>query len=286
MLAPDLLGLYPAAAVDAVFLPLLAAIAGREIIAGRNWKNLKILAALVSLTAVNLAFHVVILTGGDPALVLRAAVAVLVALIGLVGGRIIPSFTRNWLAKAGAKRLPAPFGRFDIAAMVVLIVTLAAWAVLPGELPTALAAGLAALLQLVRLWRWRGLATLEEPLLLVLHLAYLFIPLGLLGAVLETAGWLSNASILHIFTVGVIGAMTLAVMTRATRGHTGRKLAASTVTSLSYLALLLAAVLRPFAELLPTHYHLLLEAAGACWIVAFALFVCEYGVMLVRPRAG
>lgn len=286
MLAPDLLGVYPAAAIDAVFLPLLATIAGREIIAGKNWKNLKILVALVTLTAVNLAFHVLVLTGGDPAMAFRAGVAVLVALVGLVGGRIIPSFTRNWLAKAGAKALPAPFGRFDIAAMTALIVALAAWTVLPGEWPTAAVAGLAAILQLARLWRWRGLATLEEPLLIVLHVAYLFIPLGLLGIVLETADWLSGASVLHIFTVGVIGMMTLAVMTRATRGHTGRKLAASGLTSLSYLALLLAAVLRPFAELLPTHYHLLLEAAGTCWIVAFVLFVAEYGKMLVTPRVS
>ena len=91
---------------------------------------------------------------------------------------------------------------------------------------------------------------------------------------------------LHLFTVGVIGTMTLAVMTRATRGHTGRKLTASGLTSLSYLALLLAAVIRPFAELLPAQYHLLLEAAGACWILAFGLFVAEYGAMLVRPKSG
>ena len=286
MLDPDLFGLYPAAVIDATFLPLLAAIAAREIIAGRNWKNLKILVGLVALTASNLCFHVVVLTGGDPSLVFRAAVAVFIALVGLVGGRIIPSFTRNWLAKAGAKRLPAPFGRFDMVATVALIVALAAWTVLPGELVTGGLAIIAAVLQAVRLWRWRGVATVEEPLLLVLHVAYLFIPLGLLGIGLEAAGWLSGASVLHLFTVGVIGTMTLAVMTRATRGHTGRKLTASGLTSLSYLALLLAAVIRPFAELLPAQYHLLLEAAGACWILAFGLFVAEYGAMLVRPKSG
>jgi uncharacterized protein involved in response to NO len=286
MLQPDLLGLYPAAAIEAVFLPLLAGIAAREIIAGRNWKNLKILVALVTLTTVNLGFHTVVLSGGDPALVFRAGVAVLVALVGLVGGRIIPSFTRNWLVKAGAKVLPAPFGRFDIAAMTALIAGLALWTVFPADWPTAVVAAIAAVLQLVRLWRWRGFATLEEPLLLVLHAAYLFIPLGLIGLGLEAAGWLSGASVLHIFTVGVIGTMTLAVMTRATRGHTGRKLTASSLTSISYLALLFAAVLRPFAELLPGQYHLLLEAAGTCWIVAFVLFACEYGPMLVKPKAG
>jgi uncharacterized protein involved in response to NO len=284
MLQPDLLGLYPAAAIEAVFLPLLAAIAAREIIAGRNWKNLKILLALVTLTVVNLGFHAMVLTGGDPAPWFRGAVAVLVALVGLVGGRIIPSFTRNWLAKAGAKVLPAPFGRFDIVAMAALIAALALWAVFPAQWPTGVVAVAAAGLHLLRLWRWRGIATLEEPLLLVLHLAYLFVPLGLVGLALEAMGWLSGASVLHIFTVGVLGTMTLAVMTRATRGHTGRRLSASGLTSISYLALLLAAVLRPFAELLPGQYHLLLEAAGTCWILAFALFVYEYGPMLMTRR--
>ena len=284
MLEPDLLGVYPAAAIDAAFLPLLAAIAAREIVAGRNWKNLKILVALISLTAINLAFHALVLTGGDLAIAFRAGVAVFVALVGLVGGRIIPSFTRNWLARAGAKALPVPFGRFDVAAMVALILALAAWTVLPGEPPSAAIAGLAAALHLVRLWRWRGIAALEEPLLLVLHLAYLFIPLGLVGVALEAAGWLSGASVLHVFTVGVIGMMTLGVMTRAIRGHTGRKLAASGLTSVSYVALLFAAVLRPFAELLPAHYHLLLGAAGTGWIVAFVLFVIEHGPMLAGPR--
>lgn len=286
MLDPDLVGVYPAAAIDAVFLPLLAAIAAREVIAGRNWKNLKILVALATLAAVNLTFHAVLLMGGDPAPVFRAGVAVLIALVGLVGGRIIPSFTRNWLAKAGAKTMPAPFGRFDMVAMAVPIVALAAWTIAPGELPTAATAIAAAILQLVRLWRWRGVAALAEPLLLVLHLAYLFIPLGLAGIALEAAGWLSGASVLHIFTVGVIGTMTLAVMTRATRGHTGRKLTASSLTSLSYLALLFAAVLRPFAELLPEHYQLLIEAAGTCWILAFVMFVAEYGAILVMRRLG
>lgn len=284
MLEPDLLGLYLAAAIEAVFLPLLTAIAAREIIAGRNWKNLKILAGLSTLTFVNLWFHAVILTGGDPSMPFRGGVAVLVALVGLVGGRIIPSFTRNWLVKAGAKALPAPIDRVDIAAMVALIAALAAWVVLPGEPVTAVIAAIAGALQLVRLSRWRGYATLEEPLLLVLHIAYLFVPLGLAGMGLEALGWLSGPSVLHILTVGVIGNMTLAVMTRATRGHTGRKLTASSTTTLSYLLLLLAAMLRPFAELLPAYYHLLLAVGGTCWIGAFGLFVIEYGTMLVAPK--
>lgn len=286
MLQPDLIGLYPAAALDAAFLPALACIAGREIIAGRNWKNLKILIALGLLTVANLAFHLQVLSGGDTAPVLRAAIAALVALIGLVGGRIIPSFTRNWLVKNGVVALPRPYGRLDMVAMGALIVALTAWVAVPDS-PLVVVTGVpAAVLQAIRLARWRGYAVLEEPLLVALHVAYAFLPVGLLGIVLAAMGWLSQPSALHILTVGAIGSMTLAVMTRATLGHTGRKLTASGWTSASYLALLLAAVVRPFAEMLPQYYHELLGASGAGWIAAFVLFSIEYGRMLVAPKSA
>ncbi|HEV2515842.1 MAG TPA: NnrS family protein [Devosia sp.] len=284
MLQPDIFGLFPTVIVDGAFLPMLAAIAAREIIAGRNWKNLKILAALCLLTCANLGFHFQVLTGGELGSVHRAGVSVFVALIGLVGGRIVPSFTRNWLAKAKASKLPRPFGRLDIAAMGLMLACLLAWTIMP-ETPTVVALGLgAAALHTLRLIGWRGAATLEEPLLVVLHIAYAFVPLGLLCITLSALGWISAPSALHVLTVGALGNMTLAVMTRSTLGHTGRKLSASPGTSVSYLALLVAAVIRPFAELLPDHYHELLGLSGACWILAFVLFSMEYGRMLLAPR--
>lgn len=285
MTNPDLLGLYPAAIIDAAFLPALAALAGREIIAGKNWKNLKILLALTALSLVNICFHVAVLTELiDLGPVMRASVAIFIALVALVGGRIVPSFTRNWLVKAGATRLPTPFNRVDILATAALLVALLLWIALPENLATAGAGAIAAVLQAVRLSRWRGLQTLDEPLLFILHVGYGFVPLGLLGVALASIGWLSAPSALHILTVGGIGTMTLAVMSRATLGHTGRALAASPITSVAYLALVLAAVIRPFAEMLPEQYHLILALTGAGWLVAFGLFTFEYGRMLVAPR--
>jgi uncharacterized protein involved in response to NO len=143
----------------------------------------------------------------------------------------------------------------------------------------------AAGLNAVRLWRWVGWRTTEEPLLLVLHVGYAFIPIGMLCVALSELGFVSAPSALHVLTVGAIGVMTFAVMTRASLGHTGRPLTASLSTSIAYLALIVAAVVRPFAELLPEAYHLLLELAGGAWIVAFALFVIEYGPILSRRSA-
>lgn len=284
MLAPDGLPLWASAAADAAFLPLLGAVAAREIVAGRNWRNLPVIAAVTALAVANLAFHATVALAGDVGSVWRATTGLYLALVALIGGRIIPSFTRNWLARRGGGALPAPFGRFDRVAIAVLLVALASWTALPESPATALFAFTAAGLHAGRLARWRGWATLEEPLVLVLHVAYAFLPLGLGCVGLGALGWLGQPSALHVLTVGVIGGMTVAVMTRATRGHTGHPLTASPMTSVAYLALVLAAVIRPFAELLTAHYHLLLGTSGVLWIAAFSLFVIEHGPMLARRR--
>ena len=285
MAVPDVLGPVPSAVVDGAFLPVMAAIAGREIVAGRNWKNLKILGGLTALSLANAAFHVSVFVGGEALAASRATVGIYIVLIALVGGRIVPSFTRNWLAKAGSAALPRPYSHFDTVAIVGLAAACASWVVAGESAAAAVVALVAAGLNAVRLWRWVGWRTTEEPLLLVLHVGYAFIPIGMLCVALSELGFVSAPSALHVLTVGAIGVMTFAVMTRASLGHTGRSLTASLSTSIAYLALIVAAVVRPFAELLPEAYHLLLELAGGAWIVAFALFVIEYGPILSRRSA-
>jgi uncharacterized protein involved in response to NO len=284
MAFPDIVGLPLSLVLDACFLPTMAFIAGTEIVAGKNWKNLKILVALLALSAVNVAFHLSATFAGSPMEAARAAIAIYVVLIALVGGRIIPSFTRNFLVKAGSAKVPKPFGRFDIAAILVLLLALVAWVALPDGLPTALLAATAAILHAVRLFRWRGWQTIDEPLLVAMHVAYGFVVLGMGALALSAMDWIAAASALHVLTVGVIGGMTLAVMTRASLGHTGRALTASGRTSLAYLALALSAVVRPFAELVPDAYHLLLVLSAAGWLLAFGLFVAEYGPILTSRR--
>lgn len=280
MVAPGTVGEPWSMIIDAAFLPAMALIAGREIIAGKNWKNLKILAGLAMLSVANIGFHLSVAVGAETALASRATVSVYILLIALVGGRIVPSFTRNWLARAGAHKLPTPFDRVDVVSITALLAALISWTILPEGWLTAIAAGLATCVQAYRLSRWQGWRTVEEPLLVVLHIAYAFLPIGMAGISGAAMGWLSAPSALHLLTVGGIGNMTLAVMTRVTLGHTGRRLAASPVTTVAYLAMLVAAVVRPFAELLPNHYHLILTVSGGCWMLAFAAFLFVYGPML------
>ena len=134
MAFPSLVGTSLSAFVDASFLPLLAVVAGTEIVAGRNWMNVKILTGLVALSLANVAFHLSVSFNGSAMDVARYGVGIYVVLIAIVGGRIVPSFTRNWLVKAKSPRLPASFSSFDIFALVWLVAALILWAASPEGL--------------------------------------------------------------------------------------------------------------------------------------------------------
>jgi uncharacterized protein involved in response to NO len=286
MLAADQVGTAAAALVDAGFLFVLCAVILREIIAGRNWGNLKVVVLVAALALANACFHVEVLWTGTPDYGVRLASAAIVVLIMVIGGRITPSFTRNWLARQGSSRLPAAFGRFDVASLVFTAATLVLWIVAPEWRATGAALIAAAVVQAARLARWAGERTSREPLVLILHLGYLFVPLGalILGLSVLWPEHVPPSGALHAWTTGAVGVMTLAVMTRATRGHTGRELTATVPTRIIYAAILIAAAARVIAPLMPESYMTMLEVAAAGWIVAFGMFVLFYGPMLVSAR--
>jgi uncharacterized protein involved in response to NO len=286
MLASDRIGLAAAVIIDASFLFVLCAVILREIITGRNWGNLKVVVLVAALALANACFHAEILWTGAPGYGIRLAAVAIVALIMVIGGRITPSFTRNWLARQGAGKLPAPFGRFDVGALAFTAAALILWIAAPDWRATGAALIAAAAVQAVRLGRWAGERTWREPLVLILHLGYLFVPLGalILGLSVLWPDTVPPSGALHAWTTGAVGVMTLAVMTRATRGHTGRDLTATWPTRIIYVAILAAALARVIAPLMPEHYMRLLEVAAAGWIAAFGMFVLSYGPMLVSAR--
>jgi uncharacterized protein involved in response to NO len=286
MLAPDVLGLVPSLVIDGLFLPVLALVCGREIVAGRKWNNLPIVGLLILLALANLCFHLSATTGRFGSAPSRLAVAALVVMITIIGGRIVPSFTRNWLNQHGAERMPVPFGRFDGVAVVVAALALLAWSVAPGRPIATGFAAIAAIVHTVRLARWRGLATVPERLLFILHVAYAFVPLGFAWIAAAGLGLVGDVAALHVMTVGAVSTMMLAVMTRATRGHTGRRLTASPLTQISYAAVLVAAVVRPAVDFAPEAATLLYAIAGLAHVAAFALFLVEYAPMLATARRG
>jgi uncharacterized protein involved in response to NO len=206
-------------------------------------------------------------------------------LIMLIGGRIIPSFTRNWLVRQGPGRLPVAFSRFDVVAILAGAAALACWIALPDHGATATLALAAGLLNLLRLGRWAGHRTAAEPLVLVLHVAYAFVPLGflLLALGIVAPRLIMPTGAVHSWTAGAIGLMTLAVMTRASLGHTGQPLTATRPIQLIYLAALVAALARIFAA---TGYarEPLLHVSATAWVLAFAGFTIVYAPLLARRR--
>ncbi|MDE5445316.1 short-chain dehydrogenase [Bradyrhizobium sp. CSA207] len=273
-----------ALAVDAAFLALVVAAATREIIAGGNWRNLPVVGLVLMLLAGNVAFHLEAHYEGAADVSIRVGIGVVVLLISLIGGRIIPSFTRNWLVKVNPGRLPVPFGRFDGAVIGCSALALISWIVTPLNVVTAIAMTLVGVLHLVRLSRWAGDRTSGERLVLILHVGYGFVPLGFLLHAAAGFGALPPSAGIHAWMAGAAGTMTLAVMTRASLGHTGQALTASPATQAIYLAIIVGALARVAAVVLPVHSDALLHLAACGWVLAFLGFAIAFGPLLAGSR--
>jgi uncharacterized protein involved in response to NO len=281
---PPLLG----AALDSLYLLILLAYAAREIFASGN-HNKPILLILFLFAAASAVDHAAMMGAlADQMLGMRMGFALILLLIALIGGRITPAFTRNWLVRQGAAEgLPTMPNRFDMIVIGSTALALAAWVADPES---AISAGLliaAGALQAVRLARWAGLKALGDPIVFVLHLSYAWLPVGLIllgGAMLSP--FLPVSSAVHALGAGAMGAMTLAVMTRATRGHTGRPLEADRATIFIYILVHSGALLRVIAPLLPFDYLQVVALAGALWAAAFLLFLIAYVPMAVRPASA
>jgi uncharacterized protein involved in response to NO len=281
------IGVAVAASIDVAFLLALAAVIAREIAAAGNTRNLKVLAGVGLLLAGNVLFHVEAMDGMGADYGMRLGIAATILLIMLIGGRIIPSFTRNWLARRGAGRLPAPFDATDTVAMVVSGAALALWIALPAARVTASFALAAMAMNLLRLARWAGERTAAEPLVLVLHVAYAFVPagFGLLALGILAPGVVAPSGAVHGFTAGAIALMTLAVMTRASLGHTGRALTASPAIRGIYAAALVAALARLLAAF-DVLREPMLHLSAAAWVMAFGGFVVVYWPLLAHRRSA
>lgn len=277
-----------AMAVDLAFPTALAAAIWREVLAGRNWKNAPVALMITLLGVANAADHLASTGIVDHDLGQHLALAVSAGLIALIGGRIVPSFTRNWLARDRAASLPAPFGRLDRAALAATAAALAGWVVLPGTAAVGVLLCAAGALLALRLSRWRGLATVREPILLVLHLGYGWLAAALAGLGLATLlpGAVPASAAVHALTAGAVGTMTLAVMTRASLGHTGRAIVADRFVVAMYGMVSAGALLRVAAPFAGDAYLPVLAGGGALWAGAFLLFAIRYAPILWSKRAG
>lgn len=277
------------ATADLAFPVVFGAVLAREIVAGRNWRNLIVLGMLAVFTLGNALFHWEAARGGYAAQGhgLRLGLGAAIMMIAVIGGRVVPSFTRNWLVKRRSAVLPVPpMQRFDKGALVVMLGALVLWVVQPLHPLTGAALVLTGALHALRLGRWAGHRTLAEPLVTVLHVAYAFLPLGALaiGVEILLPGGLGMAGAQHLWMAGAVGLMTMAVMTRATLGHTGQALSAGAGTIAIYAALILAVLARVGAGIWPEHAAWLHSLSGLAWIAGFGGFAGLYGPVMLRPH--
>ncbi|WP_207790460.1 NnrS family protein [Polymorphobacter fuscus] len=275
-----------AATLDVGFLAVFAFVAGREVLAARN-KNFPVVIAIAIFALANALDHAEALGAAIPAGTgWRLGLGIVITLIALIGGRIIPSFTRNWLSKQGLKQgLPSQPDRFDIATIALTGIGLLGWVAAPAAPLVGGLLSAAGVLQLVRLSRWSGWRTAREPLVVILHIAYAWLGVGLIllgGSVFVPV--IPASSALHALSAGAIASMTLAVMTRATLGHTGHELRADRLTMAIYALVTSGAIVRVTATLLPFDYTVSIALAGTLWGAAFLLFAVGYGPKLLGGR--
>ncbi|WP_299198671.1 NnrS family protein [uncultured Amphritea sp.] len=268
------------AITDLLFLPLVALSIALPIIRSGNYRNLIFTVILLAMTLANLLIHLQLLgiTESTLARGLQLEVGLIVVVMVMMGGRVIPFFTERALA-FDAKRyswieksiIPLAFG----------------WLVadlLQFSLIATILAAVNATLNLIRLAGWFKLRMIRNPLIWILHVAYLFIVLGFALKALNGLTSFSPYIATHAFAAGAIGSMTLGMMARVALGHTARPLKLAKITVVAFVLMIVAGVIRVFLPMIPELYTMAIHLSGGLWILAWLLFLIPYTPILLKPR--
>ncbi|RVT81830.1 NnrS family protein [Rhodobacteraceae bacterium CCMM004] len=276
------------ATVDLAFVPLLAAKILSQLLKRPKPQNMMFLGLLALLWLSNAAVHADWIGIGGPGaeVGLRAGLLAVCATIAVLGGRVTPAFTRNAMVRAGREdRLPRAHRPLEIPGIALAVLLPAAVLAGVGDVWAGAVAVLCGTAQLLRLAGWRGLWTLGQPILWSLHLAFAMLGIGYLLLGLAWLGWGSEVAALHVLGIGAVGGMTLAVMSRAILGHTGRALVAPGPIALAFALMALAAVVRWIGSSAGMGgYFAAMLIAGAAWSLAMALFVATLLPALLGPK--
>lgn len=270
------------------FLPALAVTVAFPLIRTKNFRNLPFILLLAILFVADFVSQSLRYGWTDEQLLdgQRLAINAVALMIVIIGGRIVPAFTRNALIALRRESALRNQRAIDIASIVLVAAVLVGDILAAGSIFTGLLAAFAAALLLVRLSGWGGFRVLDVPLLWVLHLGYGWLVLAFALKALWVLGALSWAvSWMHAFTAGTFGTMILGVMTRVALGHTGRPLRLARAVTVSYVLVSAAALIRVFAPAVAgTHYTEVLAASALAWTSAFAIFLVIYTPILLSPR--
>ena len=278
------------AIVDMLFPALLVFFFAREVIGGGSRRNYIVVGMVAAIGILNAVYHVGA-TGWLADLdrtALLLMIHVVLLLISAIAGRIVPSFTANWLRGQGLLQAeheaPRSTNGVEVATLFMTLLTGCLATFVPASAATGFAALLTAALHALRLSRWRGLATRSEPLLFILHVAYFWLPVGYLLMAWSVLGTSYPPVVaLHALTMGAIGMTILAMITRVSLGHTGRPLHAARLVVVAYVLMTLTVIVRLVGPYLGRYYMQSIETATLGWMFAFGLFIWVYWPILTRP---
>ncbi len=273
-----------AALVNAAF-PLAVAIGiGRPLLASGNRRNYFFVAILVAVSGAALLVHLAALGVATlpPWLGIQVALDLVLFVMAVMGGRVIPMFTNNGVPGAAARRV-ASLEKLALGA--ILAVTAFDLAGIGGA-PLAVLLVAAAVAHAARWWLWQPWRTLRTPLVWVLHAGYAWIPVHLALRAASALQLVASPAATHALTAGAIGGLTIAMMTRTAKGHTGRPLEADAKDVGCYVLVLSGAAARVFGPLLlPDLYVPCIVASAALWSAGYALYFSAYLRPLTLPRA-
>ncbi len=271
------------ALLDVALLPTVAVIFARLLWRAKNYRNLPLALILLLLGSANAVFHAVALGWlALPAMTaLHTALGLIIMIESVIAGRVIPAFTMS--AIPGLKLVTTPLReRITLAATALGLLW---WVAAPTNGWGAGLLYMAAALQAWRFWRWQPWRTRHKPILWVLHVAYGWIPVGLLALGLAQIGWLAVSVGVHALAVGATGGLIIGMITRTARGHTGRPLTVGWPEVLAYALVVAGAIFRVLVPLwLPDWYAAALVLAALAWSTAFLLYVWVYTPWLMRTR--
>ena len=274
-------GLY--AMLDLAFLPIIAALLAAILLRANNRRNLGLIALLLLLSIANFTFHLAVnsIIVVSPMKALHAALALIVLIQCVMAGRVVPAFTGAMTP--GLKIVAQPFLEKFTLGMTALALSL--WIFTTLNMITALALLIAASLHFYRQMRWHPWSARTRPILWILHIAYLWMTAGLILLGLAASSLISQTVGVHALAIGLTGGLTLGMMTRTARGHTGRNIQASGAEVTAYSLLIAACALRVLVPLAaPEWYVLTLIVAASAWSGAFGLYLYVYAPWLLSAR--
>jgi uncharacterized protein involved in response to NO len=270
------------ACLDLVFLPAVAVAVGRAVFLAKNYRNYGMVGLLLALALANGLAHAARLgiVAWDARRALMLGLDMIVMIMVVMGGRVIPMFTRNATGLDSVQSSPA----LDRVAIVLVAAGLLSDFAFGPTLLTAALSELAGIALVARAWQWGARKSLQDAMLWILHLGNAWLAAGfLLRAASQLMPALSSSAT-HAFTVGAIGCLTIGMMSRVALGHTGRMIVASPRTRLTFVLMLVAGVLRVIGPVFPGSYLSILIASGVAWTLSFLLFAVEYARVLTQAR--